>query len=302
MSTSHEHGAVVVGVDTTPASRPALAWAADEAALRRLPLHIVLAVDAPGLHGGSAELTTLWTSWGPAVRATHAPVLEEARDFAVERHPGLTVVAELADGSPLDVLRARAPGSAMVVLGSRHRGIVRDLLSRESVGMPLVRHAPCPVAVVRETEHVIHVPPEVVVGIDGSALSAEAVQFAFEEAAFHDARLLAVSTWQPPRPRDFPSVATGDETEDEVRRTLAESTAGWQEKYPQVEFRQEVIPGHPVQVLGETAQRALALVVGSRGLGGFSGLLLGSVSQGLMHHAQCPVVIVPHPHAGDATA
>ncbi|MGW3247413.1 universal stress protein [Streptomyces sp. NPDC001070] len=301
MSTAHERGAVVVGVDAMPAARPALAWAADEAALRRLPLHVVLAVDAPGLEGGSAELTSLWTSWGPAVRAAYAAVLEEARDFAVQRHPGLTVVAELADGSPADVLRARAPGSAMVVIGSQHRGIVRDLFSRESVGMPLVRHAPCPVVVVRESAHVNHAPPQVVVGVDGSALSTEAVRFAFEEAAFHEARLVAVSTWQPPHPRGFPSEDVGDETEDQVRRVLAESTAGWQEKYPQVEFRHEVIPGHPVQVLSESAQWALALVVGSRGLGGFSGLLLGSVGQGLMHHARCPVVLVPH-DAGDVTA
>ncbi len=74
-------------------------------------------------------------------------------------------------------------------------------------------------------------------------------------------------------------------------RVLAESTAGWQEKYPQVELRHEVIRGHPVRVLSDAAQWALALV-GSRGLGGFSGPLLGSVSQGLMHHG--PVVVVPY--------
>ncbi|MDQ0957149.1 hypothetical protein QFZ66_001027 [Streptomyces sp. B4I13] len=99
VSTSHVRGAVVVGVDATSAAGLALAWAADEAALRRLPPHVVLAVDAPGLEGGSAELTSLWTSWGPAIRTVYATVLEEARDFAVGRHPELTVVAELADGS-----------------------------------------------------------------------------------------------------------------------------------------------------------------------------------------------------------
>ncbi|MFJ9012679.1 universal stress protein [Streptomyces canus] len=290
MSTSQARGAVVVGVDATPGARLALAWAADEAALRRLPLHVVLAVDALGLEGGSVELPSLWTTWGPEVRAAYASVLEEARDFAVERHPGLTVVAELADGSPADVLRARAPDSAMVVIGSRHHGIVRDLLSRESVGQPLVTHAPCPVVVVREPEPVTQAPPHVVVGVDGSALSAEAVRFAFEEAAFREARLIAVSAWEPAHLRDL----AVEDAEDEVRRVLAESTAGWREKYPQVEVRHEVVRGHPVRVLSDAAQWAVVLVVGSRGLGGFSGLLLGSVSQGLMHHAPCPVVIVPH--------
>ncbi|MER6411274.1 universal stress protein [Streptomyces humidus] len=296
MSTSRARGAVVVGVDATPGARLALAWAADEAALRRLPLHVVLAVDVPGLEGGSAELTSLWTSWGPAVRTVYATVLEEARDFAVGRHPGLTVLAELADGSPADVLWARAPGSAMVVIGSRHRGIVRDLFSREAVGQPLVTHAPCPVVVVREPELVSHAPPQVVVGVDGSAVSMEAVRFAFEEAAFREARVIAVSAWQPPHLRDLAL----EDAQDEARRVLAESTAGWQEKYPQVELRHAVIRGHPVRVLSDAAQWAVLLVAGSRGLGGFSGLLLGSVSQGLMHHAPCPVVIVPHP-AGNGT-
>jgi nucleotide-binding universal stress UspA family protein len=294
MSTSQARGAIVVGVDATPGARLALAWAADEAALRRLPLHVVLAVDAPGLEGGSVELPSLWASWGPAVRAAYASVLEEARDFAVERHPGLTLVAELADGSPADVLRARAPDSAMVVIGSRHHGIVRDLLSRESVGKPLVTYAPCPVVVVREPEPVRQAPPHVVVGVDGSALSTEAVRFAFEEAAFREARLIAVSAWQPLHLLDL----AVEDAEDEVRRALAESTAGWREKYPQVEVRHAVVRGHPVRVLSDAAQWAVLLVVGSRGLGGFSGLLLGSVSQGLMHHAPCPLVIVPHP-AGD---
>ncbi|MFI7296426.1 universal stress protein [Streptomyces sp. NPDC050121] len=296
MSTSQARGAVVVGVDAAPGARLALAWAADEAALRRLPLHVVLAVDAPGLEGGSVELPSLWASWGPAVRTVYASVLEEARDFAVGRHPGLTLVAELADGPAADVLRARAPGSAMVVIGSRHHGIVRDLLSRESVGQPLVTHAPCPVVVVREPEPVRQAPPHVVVGVDGSALSAEAVRFAFEEAAFREARLIAVSAWQPLHLRDLAL----EDAEDEVRRVLAESTAGWQEKYPQVDLRHAVVRGHPVRVLSDAAQWAVLLVAGSRGLGGFSGLLLGSVSQGLMHHAPCPVVIVPHPAGGKA--
>ncbi|WP_265584010.1 universal stress protein [Streptomyces chromofuscus] len=75
---------------------------------------------------------------------------------------------------------------------------------------------------------------------------------------------------------------------------MAESTAGRQDKYPQVEVRHTVVRGHPVRVLSDAAQWAVLLVVGSRGLGGFSGLLLGSVSQGLLHHAPCPVAVVPH--------
>ncbi|WP_406481139.1 universal stress protein [Streptomyces sp. NBC_01615] len=134
MGTSVDRGAVVVGLDATPSAGLALAWAVDEAACRRLSLHLVIAIDAPDLAHGSAELTSSWTSWGPAIRAAYAPVLEDARDFAVQRHPGLRVVADLAIGSPADVLRDRAPGSSMVVVGSRHRGVVRDLFSRKKGG------------------------------------------------------------------------------------------------------------------------------------------------------------------------
>ncbi|MCQ4084815.1 universal stress protein [Streptomyces sp. RB6PN25] len=101
-----------------------------------------------------------------------------------------------------------------------------------------------------------------------------AVQFAFEEAAFRGAHLLALAAWQPP------SFGGGraEQAEQEWRRLLAEATAGWQEKYPDVHVRHELLRGHAVQILSETASYGLALVVGSRGRGGFPGPPLGSVS------------------------
>ena len=293
MGTAPERGAVVVGVDGTPSTGLALDWASDEAALRRLPLHVVLAADVPGLAGGSVELTSLWDSWGPAARAAYVPALEDARDAAVRRHPDLAVLAELVNGSPADALRARAPRSTMVVIGSRHRGIVRDLLGRRGVGGPLAAGSPCPVVVVREPEPVTPAPSQVVVGVDGSDTSLEAVGFAFEEAAFREARLIAVSAWQPPRRRAGSSAQPAD-PRDAAIRMLAESVAGWQERYPQVDVVHQVVRGQPVHVLAGAAERSLSLVVGSRGLGGLSGLLLGSVSRALMHRAPCPLVIVPH--------
>jgi nucleotide-binding universal stress UspA family protein len=224
------------------------------------------------------------------VRSVCTEILEEARQFALQRHPELKVTVDLTDGTPAHALRDRASGSSMVVVGSRHLSTAQDVFTGGAVALPLVAHAPCPVVVVRWPEHGAHEPPHLVVGVDGSALSAPAVQFAFEEAAFHNARLITVSAWQPS------AAAKGREieTEEEWRRLLAEATAGWQEKYPQVEVRHELVAGHPVQVLTEAATWALALVVGSRGRGGFFGLVLGSVSLGVMHHTRCPVIIVPH--------
>jgi nucleotide-binding universal stress UspA family protein len=84
----------------------------------------------------------------------------------------------------------------------------------------------------------------------------------------------------------------------ECRRVLSETTSGRTAAHPEVDLHHEVVCGHPVQVLTEASAHALGLVVGARGLGGFSGMLLGSVSQGVLHHARCPVITVPHKHGG----
>lgn len=85
----------------------------------------------------------------------------------------------------------------------------------------------------------------------------------------------------------------------ECRRVLSETVAGRTATHPEVELHHEVVKGHPVEVLTEAAAHAVGLVVGTRGHGGFAGMLLGSVSQGVLHHARCPVFTVPDPHMGD---
>ncbi len=124
------------------------------------------------------------------------------------------------------------------------------------------------------------------VGVDGSAASAPAVSCAFEEAAAWDADLLAVQVRRA-RHGDWPADL------EESALDISEALAGWREKYPQVLVRQEVVVGNPAVKLAEAAADARCLVTGTRGLGGFAGMLLGSVSQGALHHAQCPVVTVP---------
>ncbi|MCQ4080619.1 universal stress protein [Streptomyces sp. RB6PN25] len=294
METSAEHAAVVVGVDFTPTAEGALgalAWAADEAALRHLPLHMVHAIEEPPHGYRTAELDRLWSPWHAAVRTACVRELEALRHSVLRRHPDLVVVAERADGRPAEVLAKRAHGATMVVVGSRQLGTARDVFTRGAVGMPLMAQASCPVVVVRGSERAARGPSHlVVVGVDGSEVSRPAVEFAFEEAAFRDAHLLALAAWRPAYRDTEPDA----DTEQEWRRVLAEATAGWQEKYPEVHVRHELVRGHPVHVLSEAGADAIALVVGTRGMGGFPGLLLGSVSQGVMHHAQCPVVVVPH--------
>jgi nucleotide-binding universal stress UspA family protein len=138
----------------------------------------------------------------------------------------------------------------------------------------------------------------IVVGVDGSESARAALRFALEEARLRGATVRAVAAWH------VPVAAYGDafvppnpellsELEPRARRELERALA---HAGPQadVEIEQVVREGAPARVLLEEAERADLLVVGSRGLGGFRGLLLGSVSQQCSHHAPCPVVIVPH--------
>ncbi|MFE0376729.1 universal stress protein [Streptomyces inhibens] len=103
------------------------------------------------------------------------------------------------------------------------------------------------------------------------------------------ARLRAVSVWQ----RPLLGVLDEEAPLGECRETLYEAVAGRKDNHPDVDLHHEVMTGHPVEVLVRESRHALALVTGTRGLGGFASMLLGSVSQGALHHAQCPVVTVP---------
>ena len=140
----------------------------------------------------------------------------------------------------------------------------------------------------------------IVVGIDGSAGSVRALEFALAEARLRGAKVKAVEVWHVPASVYSggglaPVVTDPDEFEgsakerlDEVLGSVAADTEG-------IEVERIVREGQPAEVLVEAAEDAELLVVGSRGLGGFRGLLLGSVGQQCAHHARCPVVIVPKP-------
>ncbi|MFI9272065.1 universal stress protein [Kitasatospora sp. NPDC052896] len=283
---------VVVGVDPDNPSRMVLAWAADEADRRDLPLRLVLA----------SRLMTRDVAWPLAAadmieqdRLDHLAgeqVLAEAAQFVAGRCPRVPVEVRQLDGDPIEVLRDQAEDAAQVVLGSRRLTPVRELFSAGSAAVALIAHARCPVVVVRDPEHATQNPPYLVVGVDGSPGAQFAVDHAFDVAARRGAGLRAVLAWQPERR------ATAERrhaAEQEYRRVLAEATAGRLEAYPEVELTHEVVLGHPVAVLSEASAHALALVVGTRGRGGFAGMLLGSVSQGVLHHAHCPVMVVPAP-------
>jgi nucleotide-binding universal stress UspA family protein len=280
---------IVVGVDPDPSKRLALAWAADEADRRGVPLRLVHAQGVPTRGYRSGEVRPSWEEWNQALHGLGDQVLKEAVAFVESRWPTVEVSTLLAEGEPAWVLREEARSAILVVVGSWHLSRRREMFTSASVALPLTAHASCPVVVVPEPEHITQQPAYFVVGVDGSPHAAAAVDVAFEEAALRGALLRALYVWHPP----LLGVLDEDAAVRECRRVLSETVAGRSATHPEVELRHEVVHGHPVQVLTQASEHALGLVVGNRGHGGFAGSLLGSVSQGVLHHARCPVITVP---------
>jgi nucleotide-binding universal stress UspA family protein len=138
----------------------------------------------------------------------------------------------------------------------------------------------------------------VLIGVDGSPANNPAVGLAFEEAALRGVPLTALHAWTQPvstGPGDMlPLVYDPTAVEAGEARLLAEALAGWQEKYPDVEVRRMLVHRNARTALIEATSQAQLAVVGTRGIGGLAGLLLGSVSQAVLHHAAGPVAVVPH--------
>ncbi|MFJ7904695.1 universal stress protein [Streptomyces sp. NPDC096198] len=289
MSGPGDRRPIVVGVDPDPVHRMALAWAADEAARRRLPLRAVHVEGVPTRGYRRQEVPPSWEEWNEALHKAGQQALGQAVDFVSARHPQLEVDALLAEGDPVWVLREQSRDATAVVLGSRHLSRKQEAFGSTAVALPVMARTHCPLVVVPEPEHVTEEPAYFVVGVDGSEHSGAAVDVAFEEAALRGARLRALLVWEPGPLRVFDE----HQPQQECRRLLSEIVAGRHARYPEVDLHHEVLVGHPVQVLTDAAAHALGLVVGTRGRGGFAGMLLGSVSQGVLHHARCPVIGVP---------
>jgi nucleotide-binding universal stress UspA family protein len=138
----------------------------------------------------------------------------------------------------------------------------------------------------------------IVVGVDGSDSSREALRWAYDEAAHHGASITAVSTWHPPAMPmtppygSIPPEGYANQPRQEALDLLERFVSALDVREPAVDVRTAVEEGNPAQVLIERSNEADLVVVGSRGHGGFKGMLLGSVSQHLVAHANCPVVVV----------
>ncbi|MFC5381592.1 universal stress protein [Aquipuribacter nitratireducens] len=286
-----EHGPVVVGVDGSPESYRALDWAAAYARDTDRDLRLVHAYG-----GGAAALRLELAAQGAEVGHTREAqqVLETATGYA-RSLVGDRVDGALHLGGAAGALREESRSAAVVVVGSRDHGGLTGLLLG-AVGVPLSAHAACPVVVVRGRERQEPKPDApVVVGLDGSGESGAAVGFAMAEAQRLGSPLTAVLAWDElwiGAPELADPVPDKPSLQEAAVRMVSETIAGWTERYPDVRVTRVVERGHPAPVLLREAQGARLVVVGSRGRGGFGGLLLGSTSQTLLHRSPTTVAVV----------
>ncbi|MDK1348831.1 universal stress protein [Streptomyces sp. 378] len=286
-------GLVVVGVDGSPSSLAAVEAAAREALLRGARLRVVHAFLWPAMHVplGSSPLGPP----GGGLRNMAEHLVAEAVARARSAAPEVDVTHAVVTGEPLTVLEAQSRAAELVVVGSRGMGGFVGLLVG-STAVHLAAHGACPVLVVREAGEVSG---PVVLGVDGSAAGERAVDFAFAEAALRMAPLVALHAWTNwnaplPEPQDpsEPYANPPGALAAEEERLLFEGLAGHQERHPDVAVEHRLVRGRTREALIEASRSAQLVVVGARGRGGFVGLLLGSVSQALLHHAHCPVAVV----------
>jgi nucleotide-binding universal stress UspA family protein len=280
---------IIVGIDGSPESEHALHWAAVEAGRRECEL-VVLHVYDWHLIGA---LSPIGAPFVADAKGVAEALVVSAVAAAQQLAPGVPVRGQALLGGAAPTLVSASANGATVVVGNRGRGGFASLVLG-SVSQQVALHAYGPVVVVRGRPEPDHGP--ILVGVDGSVSSDQTLQVAFDEASLRGVGILAIRAYPsaiPPWGRDVPvPLADPDERRHAVQVALEADVAPWREKYPDVEVSCAAVERHPGEALAGLSATARLVVVGSRGHGGLSGLLLGSVGTQLLHHAECPVLIV----------
>jgi nucleotide-binding universal stress UspA family protein len=302
---------IVVGVDGSEHGQCALVWAAREAERRRRPLHIVTAYSVPifaasGLDGGYATVDDSVIREGAEAILKHA--VDKVAPYSID------VTASVENGDASGVLLEMSETAELLVVGTRGRGgFVGRLLGSVSSALPA--HAKCTTVTVPlvcadrlgETTQDKHIKAEqakagrlpvenvVVVGVDGSEHARVAVLEAAEQAGRLGAPLRVICAvpqysgslaWVP-APMDREALFA------DIQVQLKAGVAWLQHHFPRLTIETRLLDGSPVDVLVDASRQAELVVVGTRGRGGFTGMLLGSTSDGVLHHAKSPVMVVP---------
>jgi nucleotide-binding universal stress UspA family protein len=290
MSSTTKHYGVIVGIDGSPESDAAVSWAAHDAAIRGLSLTLVH-VENPAAPTWS-QAPILEESAGEQ-EAENRSLLENASKIAraaIADTAQIQINGELLSSAIVPTLVDQSKDAELIVVGSRGRGALsRSFLGSVSSG--LIRHAHCPVALIRDvdpqTPHRAEGP--VLVGVDGST-SDLATAIAFEEASRRHADLIALHAWADTDMSEIPGYDWSPITTKEGR-LLADALAGWQERYPDVSVEKRLVRDRAARALVDASESAQLVVVGSHGSGALAGMLLGSVSNAVVQAVHRPVIV-----------
>lgn len=294
---------IVVGGDGTKGGDAALAWATELAVRRRAPLKLVRALDLfmYDVRLGLSQDVLLRDQ----VRGAAGRHLEAALDAVRAEHPELEVTSRVVEDNPTALLLEESETADVIVLGSRGAGGSDEIVAG-STAMQVSTHADCTVVTVPPAYRSGEPRHGVVVGVDGSAVSEAAIGYAFREASETGQPLVAVHAWVEPATRaaglGLPLIHDPVAVTEQQDMALAQSLAGWSEKYPDVAVERRTVHDLAVRALTDISHDARLLVVGCRGRGAVRSLLLGSVSHGVLHRASCPVAVVHAHHGGTGAA
>lgn len=296
MTTLANHRQIVVGVDGSANALGAAKWAAGVASRSRLPLHLLCAVDSQ--LGAYKEFdTSSPADWDDRLLAASNAIVDEAATVALAAFPDVTVTRQTSGDYVARALLESSDHARLLVVGQSGLGSVGSALLGSTTQL-VVDHAGCPVVVWKGSEHSEPARGPVVVGVDGSALSTEAVNEAFVFAAEFGAPVIAVHTWSAvltagvfkiPLMLDWNAVKASESA------VLSEALAGKCEKYPEVAVQRAIREANPAATMLHVSDATQLIVVGSRGHTGLFGAITGSTSRNLLYHSTMPVMICRPP-------
>lgn len=282
---------LVVGVDGSDPSLTAIDWAVDEAARHGLPLRLVYA--------------SLWERYEgtfptggrdrPSEQVMAEHIVASAAERAQRRDPDVKVSTEIVPEEAVSALLREANNASALVTGSRGRGELKGLLLG-SVSLAVAGRAHCPVVVVRgDPAGLAGTHERILLGLGDPDTGTEAVRFAFREAEARGGVLDVVRAWR------CPAQEASDGAAEEPARVHEERALALLDEllrepmadHPSVRVRRATVEGPARRVLVDRSAAADLVIVGARRRVGHFGLQLGRVSHTLLHHALCPVAVVP---------
>ncbi|MGW9130229.1 universal stress protein [Streptomyces sp. NPDC055681] len=284
---------LVVGVDGSDSSLRAVDWAADEAARHGLPLRLVYVSRWERYEAASLQQSLE----RPSEQVLADSIVTDAAARAAVRNPEVRVTAEVLAQDTVTALLDEGHRATMLVTGSRGRGQLKELLLG-SVSLAVAARAHCPVVVVRgDAAGTVGAHGRILLGVADPSRGRAAVAFAFREAAARKCEIDAVRSWRRPGyegtglRRDTPGISREMRAETELDQALGPFVG----KHPDVAVRRSTVEGPAHQVLVHRSAAADLLVVGAPRRHGRVGLQIGRTAHAALHHAHCPVAVVPQP-------